>query len=49
MLDSEKIYFLATDTESELLEWISKLQLALRHNNDTQKTKILESNYILVT
>jgi len=44
MLDSEKIYLLATETEPELVDWISKLQLALQYNHDKQKEKMPESS-----
>lgn len=42
MLDTDKSYCLASDSEPDLMDWITKLQLALQSNNE----KTPESNYI---
>lgn len=44
MVDTDKSYCLASDTEPELMDWMTKLQLALQHNNDKREEKIPENN-----
>jgi len=44
MADTDKSYCLATDTEPELMDWMTKLQLALQHNSDKREDKITENN-----
>lgn len=34
MVDSDKSFCLASDSEPELMDWMTKLQLALQYNND---------------
>lgn len=46
MADTDKSYCLASDSETELMDWITKLQLALQHNNDKREDKIPENNSI---
>lgn len=44
MIDNDKSYCLASDTEPELMDWMTKLQLALQHNNDKREEKPPENN-----
>jgi len=44
MVDTDKSYCLASDTEPELMDWMTKLQLALQHSNDKRDDKIPENN-----
>lgn len=44
MADTDKSYCLASDTEPELMDWMTKLQLALQHSNDKRDDKIPENN-----
>lgn len=39
MVDTDKSYCLASDSEPELMDWITKLQLALQNNNDKGEEK----------
>lgn len=45
MTDSDKSYSLAADSESELMDWINKLQLALQHSNDKREENISMKNF----
>ncbi|VVC41311.1 Hypothetical protein CINCED_3A009340 [Cinara cedri] len=44
MTDTDKSYCLAADSESELMDWINKLQLALQHSNDKREENNKEIN-----
>lgn len=44
MIDNDKSYCLASDSEPELMDWMTKLQLALQHNNDKREEKPSENN-----
>lgn len=43
MSDTDKSYCLAADSEPELMDWMTKLQLALQHNNDKREEKPTEN------
>lgn len=43
MADTDKSYCLAADSEPELMDWITKLQLALQYNSDKRDEKTIES------
>lgn len=44
MADTDKTYCLASDSEPELMDWITKLQLALQYSNDKREEKTPEIN-----
>lgn len=44
MVDTDKSYWLASDSEPELMDWMTKLQLALQYSNDKRDEKTPENN-----
>lgn len=43
MVDTDKTYCLASDSEPELMDWITKLQLALQYSHKKEE-KTIENN-----
>jgi len=49
MAGTDKTYCFAADSESELMDWMTKLQLALQYSSDKREEKLPENNSILTT
>lgn len=47
MADTDKTYCLATDSESELMDWMTKLQSALQYSSDKREERPSENNSMI--